>query len=120
MQDLEALWSVEFVAPGQNNINAGVVIFESSKLFGGDSWYYYTGSCKGEDGKLTAQLKSTHYAGPVGSPSMGNRPEGMYLFKEIRRGEDQNGNRTIDIEGSVVEVPGAIVFARLTWRANLP
>jgi len=44
----------------------------------------------------------------------------MYLFKEIRRGEDQNGNRTIDIEGSVVEVPGAIVFARLTWRANLP
>jgi len=47
MQDLEALWSVEFVAPGQNNINAGVVIFESSKLFGGDSWYYYTGSYKG-------------------------------------------------------------------------
>jgi hypothetical protein len=120
MQDLEALWSVEFVAPGQNNINAGVVIFETNRLFGGDSWYYYKGTYAGENEKLTAQLKSTHYAGPLGSPSMGNRPEGTYLFKEIRHGQDQNGNRTIDIEGTVVEVPGAKVFARLTWRANLP
>src|SRR6266436_4982225 len=107
MQDLEALWSVEFLTPGQNNINAGIVILETNRVFGGDSWYYYTGTYQGEDGKLAAQLKSTHYAGPVGSPSMSNRREGTYLFREIGRGQDQNGSGTIDVEGSIIEVPGA-------------
>jgi hypothetical protein len=119
MQDLEALWSVEFFTPGQNNINAGVVVFETNRLFDGDSWYYYLGTYQGNAGKLTAHLKSTHYAGPS-SPSMGNRRDGTYIFQETRRGQDQNGNRTIDVEGTVVEVPEVKVVARLTWRANLP
>jgi hypothetical protein len=119
-QDLEALWSAVFFAPGQANINAGVVIFESNRLFGGDSWYYYTGTYKGDHGKLTATLKSTHYAGPLGSPSMGLRPEGTYEIEEIGRGRDDGGNRTIDFQGTVVEVPGSRVIGRLTWRAKLP
>jgi hypothetical protein len=120
MQDLEALWSVMFIAPGQQNINAGVIIFETGRLFGGDSWYYYTGTYEGKNGILTAKLKSTHYAGPMGSPSMGIRWEGTYLFEEIERGQDANGNRTIDVKGSVDEVPGASILARLTWRERLP
>jgi hypothetical protein len=121
MQDLEALWSVLFFVPGQPNLNAGVVIFETGRVFGGDSWYYYTGTYKSENGKLTATLTSTHYAGPMGSPSMGMRREGTYLFKEIRCGQDDDGNRTIDVTGTVVEVPAAPqVLARLTWRARLP
>lgn len=119
MEELEGLWSVIFVS-GQNSINAGVVVFETNRLFGGDSWYYYVGTYKGEDGKLTAQFKSTHYAGPIGSPSMGERPEGMFHFKEVSRGHDTNGHRTIDVVGVLVENPNQTVAARLTWRANLP
>lgn len=120
MQDLEALWSVVFIAPGQQNVNAGVVIFETGRLFGGDSWYYYTGTYEEKNGKLTAKLKSTHYAGPVSSPSMGMRREGMYLFEEIDQGQDGNGNRTIIVKGSAVEAPNASVVAHLTWREPLP
>jgi hypothetical protein len=113
------LWSVIFLS-GQNSVNAGVVIFETNRLFGGDSWYYYVGTYKGENGKLAAQFKSTHYAGVLGSPSMGQRPQGTFHFKETGRGHDTNGNRTIDVVGSLAEDPTQSVVARLTWRANLP
>jgi hypothetical protein len=105
--------------PGQGNINAGVVIFETGRLFGGDSWYYYTGTYEGKNGKLTAKLKSTHYAGPLGSPSMGMQREGTYLFEEIGQGQDDKGNRTIDVKG-VVQASGVSIVARLTWRERLP
>ena len=62
-QDLEALWSVVFLTPNSQRINAGVVVFESERIFGGDSWFYYTGTYKGEKGKLVARVKSTHYFG---------------------------------------------------------
>jgi hypothetical protein len=120
MQDLEGLWTVVFFVPAQEQINAGVIVFETDKLFGGYSWYYYTGTYKSENGKLTGTLKSTHYAGPMGSRSMGMRREGTYQFEETGRRQDENGYRTIDFRGIVVEAPGATVEGRLTWRTSLP
>lgn len=101
--------------------NAGVVIFETDRIFGGDSWYYYTGTFEAKNGKLTARLKSTHYAGPIGSPSLGGRPEGVYEFEVVGSGKDNEGRRTLRAHGRVIDpalnVP---VFAELTWRASLP
>ena len=72
-QDIEALWTALFTVDGKK-VNAGVVVFETNCVFSGDSWYFYTGSYQAKDGKLTARPKSTHYAGPMGSPSIGARP----------------------------------------------
>jgi hypothetical protein len=40
---IEALWSLEFVST-EDSYGAGVVIFETNKIFGGDSLYYYLGN----------------------------------------------------------------------------
>jgi T3SS negative regulator,GrlR len=122
MQNFEALWSAVFTVPRQGRLNAGVVIFETGRLFGGDSWYYYTGTYGTNNaGKVTAKFQVKHYAGQLGSPSMGMLPEGTYVFEETAQGQDTDGNRTIDAKGTVVGLPGAPpVLACLTWRAALP
>ncbi|MCL4503957.1 MAG: hypothetical protein M1438_19195 [Deltaproteobacteria bacterium] len=59
---LEALWSAEFVSNLQS-FGAGVVIFETNRIFGGDSAYYYLGSCNVENQILNADIEVIHYAG---------------------------------------------------------
>ena len=39
---VEGLWTASMFAPGQ--FGAGVVVFETGRVFGGDSSMYYTGS----------------------------------------------------------------------------
>jgi len=120
-QDLEALWSVVFLTPNSQRLNAGVVVFETNRIFGGDSWFYYTGTYKGENGKLVARVKSTHYFGPLGSPAIGARPQGIIEFVEISRGTDSDGRKTMRVEGTVVDPPtGLKVVGELTWREKLP
>jgi hypothetical protein len=119
-QDLEALWSVVFLTPNSTRLNAGVVVFETNRIFGGDSWYYYSGTYEGKDGKLSARIKSTHYFGDLGSPAIGTRPQGIIQFVETGRGNDRDGRRVIRVEGTVVDPPtGARVVAELTWREAL-
>jgi hypothetical protein len=91
-QDLEALWSVIFLTPESTRLNAGVIVLETNKLFGGDSWYYYTGKYQTKNGKLTARIKSTHYFGDLGSPAIGIRPQGIVEFVEVSRGKDPEKN----------------------------
>jgi hypothetical protein len=60
---LEALWTVEFeVAGGWEN--GGVLVFETGRIFGGDSQYYYLGTFFASEGSVTAELRVTHYHGP--------------------------------------------------------
>ena len=61
---LEALWAVYYgdvVDP--NHFNGGVVVFETSRIFGGDSNFYYTGEYHASGGKIDAKIKVTHYNG---------------------------------------------------------
>jgi hypothetical protein len=51
---------------------------------------------------------------------MGMRTEGTIDLVEVARGTDANSNRTITMEGTLVEDPTRKVIAQLTWRARLP
>jgi hypothetical protein len=46
-QDLEALWTLDFLAHGNNRLKAGVAVLDTNTVVGGDTWYYYTGTYKG-------------------------------------------------------------------------
>jgi hypothetical protein len=65
---IEALWTVTFQvespSPGGKWENGGVIVLETSRIFGGDSQYYFVGSFKlrGE-GEFTGRLKVVHYHG---------------------------------------------------------
>lgn len=65
MNGVEALWAVHFgglYIPGQHN--GGVVVLETTRIFGGDSCFYYVGKYDLTDNKLTAQVRITHFNGP--------------------------------------------------------
>jgi hypothetical protein len=119
-QDLEALWSVVFLVPGHSRVNAGVVVLDNDRVYGGDSSYYYTGTYETKGGKLTARVKSTYYSGLIGSPLIDFRPQGNIEFVESQRGKNADGNRTITIIGTLVEDRTRKVVAELTWRERLP
>lgn len=67
---LEALWGIYFGdahAPGMQpgNSNAGTVVLETDRVFGGDSQYYYLGRYEAKDGTITGEATITHFNGPI-------------------------------------------------------
>jgi hypothetical protein len=67
---LEALWTLYFgdynqpqeLTPGMSN--AGVVVLETGRIFGGDVQFYYTGHFHNDQGKITADVEAKHFNGP--------------------------------------------------------
>jgi len=57
---LEALWSVEF---GSNvgGFGAGVAVFETGRVLGGDSAFMYVGSYRTENGVVYSDIRITKY-----------------------------------------------------------
>ena len=108
----EALWSVEFVSNVQG-VGAGVAVFETGRIFGGDSNYFYLGEYRAKDGQIGAEIAVTHYAGPPSS-----------VFGTLKRFNLKlTGNDTypvMEVRGNVVENSALQIGIRLTWRADLP
>uniref|UniRef100_E6QC99 Uncharacterized protein n=1 Tax=mine drainage metagenome TaxID=410659 RepID=E6QC99_9ZZZZ len=113
---IEALWSVVFNRVGNHgplNHGAGVVVFETERIFGGDSRYFYTGNYSISNGVATAMLTSTHYAG-LRESIIG--PDEITTFQLTGKIEQQR----IAVSGHVVGQPNVMVMATLTRRAELP
>ncbi|QOY51398.1 GrlR family regulatory protein [Candidatus Sulfurimonas baltica] len=51
---IEGLWLVEF--QNVQNAGSGVVVFETGRIFGGDSAYYYLGEYSSVHHKFTAKI----------------------------------------------------------------
>ena len=48
----EGLWAIRFGHKGEAGLpNGGVVVFETNRVFGGDSWIAYTGRYELQEGK---------------------------------------------------------------------
>lgn len=62
MKSVEALWAVYFV-DAVGHPNTGVVVLETSRIFGGDSKFYYTGEYEIDGDQFSAMVNSTHYNG---------------------------------------------------------
>jgi hypothetical protein len=112
-KSIEALWTVEFISNLQI-FGSGVAIFETNRIFGGDSQYYYLGNFEvNHDGLVKAKVSVTHFSG-AGFSIFGNRPK---FNLEL------SGNLNIpvtELTGNVVGEPNLRMAVRLTWRENLP
>lgn len=63
---VEGLWTAKFQMQGIP-VSGCVVVLEAGKLFGGDSYYYYTGHYEVDaEGRVQAKANIVHYAGPIG------------------------------------------------------
>lgn len=113
---IEALWSVEFYsldACGSISNGAGVVVFETGRIFGGDSRFFYIGNYEIKDGVATATLTSTHYAGPIESVIGPNEVTTFQLAGKVE-------HKKFVISGHIAGNPAVRVKATLTRRAELP
>ena len=108
---LEALWSVQFKT-NANYAGSGIAVFETGRVLGGDATYYYVGNYKVKDNVVTANIKVTHYAGPLDNVFGPLKEVNLTVSGEI-------GHDSFVVSGTAKEAPGTI-FIRLTRRAELP
>ncbi len=109
---IEALWSVEFASNVQMQ-GAGVAVFETGRILGGDAGYYYIGSYKIKDSHITADIRVVNYRGGPTS-IFGPIPE----FNLRVAGTVQTP--MFEVEGQMIENPALRIRVRLTRRAELP
>ena len=109
---LEALWSVEFIS-NLGIFGAGVVVFETGRIFGGDSAYYYLGSCHVKNDTVVAEIEVNHYTGQPFSIFGHLDKFNLKLTGKIQE-------PTMELQGYLVENPSMVISVRLTKRADLP
>lgn len=99
---IEAFWKVGF-ASNHNDAGAGVVIFDSGKIYGGDSGFYYKGNYSVEGKNVTAKIRVKNYF--PGFPSVfGNLKEFTLIFDMPVTAGDINGSQFM-INGYMEENP---------------
>lgn len=110
---IEALWSVKFNS-NSNIIGSGVAVFETGRVFGGDSMMIYTGSYEIKDGKITANLSVRAYAQPQNMVSaVGLNQFNLQVMGDVARDK-------LILTGQVVEDPSKILIIEATRQAELP
>lgn len=112
MLELEALWSAEFQT-NNGYAGAGVVVFESGRIYGGDASYYYLGSFQVKDGVVTADIDVVHYSGPL------NNVFGPLKHVDLTV-SGQLDSQVFTVSGTAAQAPGLTIVIRLTKRAVLP
>jgi hypothetical protein len=110
---LEALWSVEFQSSFGMHGN-GVAVFETGRVFGGDSSMIYVGSFRVENGVIHSEINVKKYAH---TPGMGS-VVGLDTFNlKVTGKPDQND---MVLSGFVVEDPARTITIHAVRRAELP
>lgn len=112
---IEALWRAQFSSNAGMTFPAGggVVVFESGRIFGGDSFMYYVGEYEVHGNSLSGTLHiGTHTSG------------GMSVFGQITDFDLQlsgsiDGDRIV-AKGSLVQNPQFLLTADLKRLQDLP
>jgi hypothetical protein len=117
---IEALWAVQFT--GVNGVrmasSGGVIVIETNRIFGGDSWQWYTGNYTREpSGRLTCRIQTGVYNTQGGQSIFGGPLRPQVLLGDIQVGADQKTMAaTLTVEGN----PQMKLTATLTRVAELP
>ena len=109
---IEALWSVEFVSD-VGMYGAGVAVFETGRILGGDSMYTYVDSYKVDRDMVQAEIEVTHYAG---QPLSVFGPARQFKLSVTGKA-DRNAFQVV---GNRVDAPDRKIVIQLTRRAELP
>ncbi len=111
---LEALWSVEF---GSNvgSFGAGVAVFETGRVLGGDSAFMYVGNYKTDNGVVYSDIRVTKYNNLSGMQSIFG-PLTSFNLKVSGKADA----REMVLTGSVVENPQLQITIKAARRVELP
>jgi hypothetical protein len=112
---LEALYVVEFGdLPEAGFRNGGVAVLETSRVFGGDSGYYYLGTYTVKDGDISASVQIVKH-NPSWSNAFGDAATTFNVTIQGRIADD-----TISGFMTRVDKPTHRLPVKLTKKALLP
>ena len=111
---LEALWSVEFDS-NLATIGAGIAVFETGRVLGGDSAFMYVGSYEVRNETATARIKCTKYS-TIGNMQSIFGPLNKFHL-ELSGKPDE---KAMTLTGHVVENPALKITIKAIRRAELP
>lgn len=115
---VEAMWTVEFVGlPGQEaNFGAGVLVLETQRAFGGDSYMYYVGSYKVNGSQISIEV-AVGYHNPAGESVFGPQ---FRSFTLQGIGTVSSDHTVIEWDASMQGHPQNKLKARFRRLAELP
>lgn len=117
---IEALWAVRFAGAHGVRVarSAGVIILETNRIFGGDSWTFYTGKYeRNPDGTYKVSIQTGVYNNEGGLDIFGGPLQARKLSGVIRVADDQRSMAgTVAVDGN----PQMIINATLARVAELP
>ena len=117
---IEALWSIDFTGVNNNSIakSGGVVVFETGRVFGGDTWQLYTGSySRTDDGRLKVEIATDVHHTEGGESIFGGPLRPMQLSGFATVVADQKAMfATLEVVGQ----PNMWLAATLKRVAELP
>ena len=111
---LEALWSVEF-GSNQGILGAGVAVFETGRVLGGDSAFMYVGSYEVDRGTVTSNIRVSKYNNLSGMQSVFG-PLNEFNLKLT----GQANPKLMALSGHVVENPELKITINAVRREELP
>ena len=106
------MWTVNF-ATNKPDAGAGVVVFESNRLFGGDSSFYYVGDYVVKDGIVSANVHVERHNNFL--------PSAMGLDNFTLKLSGKVDHDQFTVNGHAVEAPNnqiTVLFKRLTELPN--
>jgi hypothetical protein len=117
---VEALWSITFGSVSGKEIetvSGGIVVLETERIFGGDTWTYFTGryEVKGDSIKIDVQT-GVHFT--AGGQSIFGGPLTPYRF--AGQGRINSDQSQIYVELTVAGSPNKTLAAVLRRVAELP
>jgi len=109
---IEALWKVEFIS-SLGNLGAGVVVFKSNKIFGGDSIYYYLGNFEIKNERASAEVEVTYHSG---TPLSVFGPKRNFKIRVAGKVQEP----VMDLKGYLESDPSSEITVRCTKITDLP
>ena len=115
---IEALWTMQFHNTNGPASSAGVVVFESGRIFGGDSCYYYIGNYEVDGMTIHGRVKSVRFNQQQQCQSVIDPYEHLVFQFTGTMGADRNTiEGTLSADGSP---PTQQIRATLARRHALP
>jgi len=111
---VEALWTNSMHAPGQ--FGAGVVVFETERVFGGDSSMYYTGTYRISSGELTGRVRVRKHHDIPGIVPFAGVDDAEFEIKATMV-SDKKMKYTATVVKPTIGKP---ITGELVWLAELP
>lgn len=113
---VEALWLVEFSSPNKGTWGKGVAVFETQRIFGGDSGYYYIGHYSLDYINIEAEVRIKQHF--MGTQSIFHPLTNVTVIFEKQ--SLTNGLENTIIKGYVKEDPEEKVEIKFTKLSELP